>query len=428
MKKKELNNNKKHICFISAAHLASNPRLIKEATLATQKGYDVSIVAIQTLEKLVPFENQLLEENPSWKTYIYPFYKKKTLYFFGTLLHHLAKKIPNLANRFEYGKMSLHTAFWIPFYSLIKNIKADIYINHNIYFTPVVYQIAKKNNAKFGMDIEDSYSFITAKNIEEGEKSIIEIEKKYFPKADYITAASPLYIDLYNQHYQNLSPITSILNVFEDIKHNTTTRQEYKDRNNLTNLSLYWFSQTTGEKRGIEQIIKALNLVDRDDVELHLRGEVNQTAKDYFLEVAETQNVKQNIFFHPLVSNKELPFRTAEHDVGLALEIGFSINNQLAISNKIFQYINSGLSIMASKTKGQSYLMNQNEEIGFLIDIHNTKEVAQKIELLANSKKNNTDELDNMKQASKNLSQTKYNWNIEGQKFIEVIENTLNPI
>ncbi|AFM04286.1 glycosyl transferase group 1 [Bernardetia litoralis DSM 6794] len=420
MNNKELDNTKKHICFISAGHLSSNPRLIKEATLASKKGYKVSIVAIQTLEKLVPFENQLLKENPSWQTYIYPFYKKKLLYFFGTLFHHLAKQIPNLARYFEYGKMSINTPFWLPFYSLLKNIKADIYSNHNIYLTPLVYQIAKKNKAKFGMDIEDAYSFITAKTIEDGQKNIMEIENKYFPKADYITAASPLYVDFYNKLYQSLPSILPILNVFDDIGEQEI--KEYKDRKNTKNLSLYWFSQTTGKGRGIEQIIEALNVIDRNDIELHLRGEVNQETKEYFLTLAKTQNIKENIFFHELVSNQELAKRTTEHDIGLALEIGFSINNELAVSNKIFQYINTGLAILASSTKGQSWLIKKSSKVGFLIDIQNIKQIAQKIEFLADSKKNNTQELENMKMASKNLSKTKYNWTIEGQKFIKIIE------
>lgn len=426
MNKKEPNNTQKHICFISAGHLSSNPRLIKEATLAAQKGYKVSIVAIQTLEKLVPFENQLLAENPTWKAYIYPFYKKKSLYFFGTLFHHVAKRIPNLANRFEYGKMSINTPFWLPFYSLLKNIKADMYINHNIYLTPLVYKVAQKNKAKFGIDIEDAYAFITAKNMEDGEESISDIEKNYFPKADYITAASPLYVDFYNNLYSNLPTITPVLNVFEDIEE--LESKEYKDRKNTNNLSLYWFSQTIGEGRGIEQVIEALNLLDRNDIELHLRGEVNQETIAYFLSLAKTQNVKQSLFFHPLVSNKELSFRTAEHDIGLALELKETVNRDLCITNKIFQYINTGLAILASDTTAQKWLMENHNEIGFLIDIQNIKDFAQKIELLASSKQNSIDNtlLENYKKEAKKFSETKYNWNIEGQKFIQILEKTLN--
>jgi len=69
--------------------------------------------------------------------------------------------------------------------------------------------------------------------------------------------------------------------------------------------------------------------------------------------------------------------------------------------------------------------MEENPQVGFLINIENAQEVAQKIEILANSKKNTTDELENMKIASKNLSKTKYNWDIEGQKFLEVIKDCL---
>lgn len=418
MKEKIINNSnsKKHICFISVGHISSNPRLVKEATLIAQKEYKVSIVGVQTLEKLVPFDNELIQNNPTWNTFLYPFYKKKILYFLGTFFHHFAKLFPILANEFIVGKLSLSTPLWFPLYHSLKSIKADLYIVHNINMLPMVVQIAKQNNAKLGFDIEDAYS-VTEK---ETNQTIVELEKKYLPKADYITCASPLYVDFYTNLYSSLPQITPILNVFDDIEEQEN--KEYKDRNTTNNLSLYWFSQTTGKGRGIEQVIEALNLLDRKDIELHLRGEINKETTAYFLDIAKTQNVKQNIFFHPLVSNQELALRTAEHDVGLALELKEPINRNLCLTNKIFQYLNTGLAILASDTKAQQLIMKENKEIGFVIDIQNTKETAQKIEILANSKKNNTQELESMKIASKNLSKIKYNWTIEGQKFLEIIE------
>ncbi|WP_338767939.1 glycosyltransferase [Bernardetia sp. ABR2-2B] len=423
MKKQRIENkldSKKHICFVSVGHISSNPRLIKEATLLANKGYQVSVIGIQTLEKLVPFDNELIKKNPTWNTFIYPFYKKGMLYLFGTAFHHFAKQLSKLANQFVLGKLSSSTSLWLPLYYSLKSVKADLYIAHNINMLPLVAKIAKKNNAKIGFDIEDAYS-VTSKEMD---KNIVELEKKYLPKTDYITCASPLYVDFYDKLYQKLPNILPILNVFDDIEEQEN--KEYKDRNNTNHLSLYWFSQTTGKGRGIEQIIEALSLLDRKDIELHLRGEASQETKKYFLDLATTENTKQNIFFHALVSNQELPFRTAEHDVGLALELKEPVNRNLCLTNKIFQYMNTGLAILASDTEAQYQVMTKNIETGFLIDIQNIQQIAQKIEVLADSKKNNSDVLGKMKIASKNLSKTKYNWDIEGQKFLEVIEKILS--
>ncbi|PIY08625.1 MAG: hypothetical protein COZ18_11305 [Flexibacter sp. CG_4_10_14_3_um_filter_32_15] len=412
-------NSKKHICFVSVGHISSNPRLVKEATLAAQKGYNVSIVGVQTLEKLVSFDEELIEKNPNWNVFIYPFYQKKGLYFLGTFFHHFAKRLPKLANQSILGKLSISTPLWFPIYHYLKSIKADLYIVHNITMLPLVVKIAKKNNAKIGLDIEDAYA-VMSEGIDE---NIVDIEKKYLSQLDYLTCASPLYVDFYNKHYQNLPTITPILNVFEDVEEQE--KKEYKDRKNTNNLSLYWFSQTTGKGRGIEQIIEALNVLDRSDIELHLRGIVSQETKEYFLSLVKSETIKKNIFFHPLVSNQELASRTAEHDIGLALELKEPLNRDLCLTNKIFQYLNTGLAILASNTTAQKFIMEENPQVGFLINIENAQEVAQKIEILANSKKNTTDELENMKIASKNLSKTKYNWDIEGQKFLEVIKDCL---
>lgn len=411
-------SNKKRICFVSVGHISSNPRLVKEATLAAQNGYNVSVVGIQTLEKLVAFDNELVEKNSAWSVFLYPFYKKKIAYILGTLFHKVARWFPNLAKHFVLGQISYSTPLWFPLYLLMKNIKADLYIAHNINILPVVAHMAKKQNAKLGFDIEDAYA-VTEKKMNQ---NIVEIEKKYLSKADYITSASPLYIDFYNSLYSNLPAITPILNVFEDIE----IDKVYKDRKNTNHLSLYWFSQTTGKRRGIEQIIEALNLLNRNDIELHVRGEINEETKNYFLNLATTQNVEKNIYFHPLVSNQELVLRTAEHDVGLALELKEPMNRNMCLTNKIFQYLNTGITVLASDTAAQKFIMGNNPNIGFLVNIQDIENVAQKISILADSKKNKTQELENMKKAAKNASKTKYNWNVEGQKFLSILEKILS--
>ncbi|MFN7860877.1 MAG: glycosyltransferase, partial [Pseudanabaena sp.] len=67
------------------------------------------------------------------------------------------------------------------------------------------------------------------------------------------------------------------------------------------------------------------------------------------------------------VSNGELLSRIAEHDIGLALEIPYCFNKQFTISNKLFQYLQAGLAIIATNTEGQSEFLSRYPEVGPLI-------------------------------------------------------------
>jgi glycosyltransferase involved in cell wall biosynthesis len=63
--------------------------------------------------------------------------------------------------------------------------------------------------------------------------------------------------------------------------------------------------------------------------------------------------LRSRVFIHELVSNEELPQRIAEHDIGFAGEATSIRSRNLTATNKIFQYLQSGLSVVASDTAGQ---------------------------------------------------------------------------
>ena len=50
----------KKICLVSPGHVASNPRLVKEANSLLQAGYDVRVVAGDMVPFVLPLDNALL--------------------------------------------------------------------------------------------------------------------------------------------------------------------------------------------------------------------------------------------------------------------------------------------------------------------------------------------------------------------------------
>lgn len=115
-------------------------------------------------------------------------------------------------------------------------------------------------------------------------------------------------------------------------------------------VSIYWFSQTIGPGRGLEQLLLALESV-RGSWELHLRGGLTTHAR--WLEEACPGQIRKRVFTHELVGLEEVTSRAAEHDAGYCGEPLLPENKNVTISNKFFHYLQAGLAIVASSTAGQ---------------------------------------------------------------------------
>jgi glycosyltransferase involved in cell wall biosynthesis len=88
-------------------------------------------------------------------------------------------------------------------------------------------------------------------------------------------------------------------------------------------------------------------------VQLHLRGTATPAVRAELAALAEAYGVADALHVHPQVPPDELLSRTAEHDIGLALEQGRDENNAIASSNKLFFYLLAGLAVAATDVPGQ---------------------------------------------------------------------------
>ena len=109
-------------------------------------------------------------------------------------------------------------------------------------------------------------------------------------------------------------------------------------------------------------------------------------------------------------------------DIGLALEPAFSFNNEIALSNKLFTYLLSGLAIIASNTRAQTNFIEENSGIGKLYTIGDTDELANIILAFYENKLL----LNSYKETAYHLAQTKYNWELEQNKFLSIINDCIS--
>ncbi|MDY0907455.1 hypothetical protein [Pedobacter sp. CFBP9032] len=270
---------------------------------------------------------------------------------------------------------------------------------------------SKKNKARCGFDAEDFHRNEVSNDPNHPDVRLKTfIEDKYLEQTDYITAASPLICKAYKSLYPDLNPII-INNVFE---------LKYQPKLNLIKnkcLKLFWFSQTIGKNRGLEEVIEAINLISNPLIELHLLGNLSVQNAIYFNGLANFSI----IYYKPISANQIFELANT-FDIGLALEPGFCTNNKIALSNKIFTYLISGLAIIASDTQAQKEFMNSNTLIGELYSIGDVTALAGIITKLFNDR----ELLNNYRKNAYQLAQSKYNWEIEQKKFLAIIKSLIS--
>lgn len=127
-------------------------------------------------------------------------------------------------------------------------------------------------------------------------------------------------------------------------------------------LKLFWFSQTIGPGRGLERLFELLNDL-KVVLEINLLGNlVNTNYKNQLQKVSV-----HRLNFYSLIEAAQLPQLISQFDIGLALELNKPLNRSLTVSNKLFQYMLSGLPVIATNTPGQSEII-KNYGGGILID------------------------------------------------------------
>lgn len=405
------------ILILIGAHLCTAPRPQKEAQTLADAGHDVTVRGFWFDPDLVERDRQLMA-NKSWRFEpiidFQPVHRWKNL---GVRLQsRLAKELfrrfgissPGL---FGYGAASMLKA--------ARQARADLIIVHSEAGLWAGEKLLKEG-FRVGVDFEDWFSedLLPEARVNRPIKQLKWLEAQLIRKCIYSLTTSHAMAEALAEAYQAPKP-TVIYNTFPWAERLQIDDQK-RDRQNLNLPSLHWFSQTIGAGRGLEILFESLEYLDMA-VEIHLRGNYPESCRQW-LEPLVPDNWRSSLFIHPTVPNSELLSRIAEHDIGLALEIPHCLNRQFTITNKLFQYLQAGLAIVATNTTGQGEILSQYPQFGYLVTNNNPEEVAKALkDLLSNS-----ESLAAGKKASLKAAEEKFSWEHQAIKILELAKKSLN--
>lgn len=179
--------------------------------------------------------------------------------------------------------------------------------------------------------------------------------------------------------------------------------------------SLYWFSQTLGPGRGIDDLLAALPLLNAP-CEIHLRGaRTPDFAKWMTARLPEAW--RQRVFLHDLVANAALLPHIAEHDIGFAGELTYCRNKVLTVSNKVLHYLLGGLAVLASDTDGQREVAHRAPGAVLLYHAGDPRDLARQLDTLLSS----PDRRESMRAAALTAARDIFCWERQEEKLIEAV-------
>ncbi len=183
--------------------------------------------------------------------------------------------------------------------------------------------------------------------------------------------------------------------------------------------AFFWFSQTIGPGRGLEEFCAAWSLTTQPS-RLVLLGN-QRPGFDRQLLAALPEHFRTRVSFLPLVSASELPGVIARHDIGLALEQSSIANRDLTITNKILQYLNAGLVLVASRTRGQQEVLARVPGAGIMVDLIPSHTLAEQLDRLLADRAG----LAAMSRAARTGAETTYCWEQEAPRLVQQVEIAL---
>ena len=404
------------ICLVSTGQPSTNPRLVKEADALTRAGHAVHVIGAHWVDWATAADARMMASR-HWTLSLVDWRQSEApwLFHLSRVRHFAARRAVGTAFERMFGADTVLCRVGPELRREALATPADLYIAHNLGALPAAYAAAEAHGARLGFDAEDFHSG----QLQPGPLAsfVRQTEQRFIPRCDSVTAAAPLIAEAYRDLCGVPLP-TCVLNVFPLVDRPAT----FREAQTTDPLRLYWFSQTIGPDRGLEDVVGAMGLLGTPHIELHLRGRWQPGYEARLRAHAQACGVTpaQIVSYAPDVPD-EMVRGAARFDVGLALEPPVSVNNDILLSNKIFTYLLAGIAVVATRTRGQGGLLPALGAAAVGCDPGNSASLAEALRPWVDDRAL----LEAARRASWTLGGTRYNWEHEQHVFLGVVAGVL---
>ena len=287
-------------------------------------------------------------------------------------------------------------------------LKADLLVSNDLDTLLPNFIIAKLKHKPLVYDSHEYFTevpeLVTRPKVQRIWKSI---ERLIFPKLKDIITVNESIAELYENEY-GLRPkvVRNVPYLITETEKRTRKELGLPEDKNLLILQ----GAGINIQRGAEEMVDAMQFIDHSVLLIAGQGDVIPLLK----KMVKERLLEDKVIFRPRMPYAELMQLTKNADLGLTLDKDTNLNYRFSLPNKIFDYIQAGIPVIASPLPEIAHIINT-YEVGCTIIDHQPENIAKTInEVLADQQlmekwKNNCSF------ASQNL-----NWEIEEGVIVEL--------
>jgi glycosyltransferase involved in cell wall biosynthesis len=293
---------------------------------------------------------------------------------------------------------------------------ADFYHGHCLGGLAAAALAAKSTGKRYGFDAEDFHETETTEVEEEifENSAVVRLLRAFLGGASIRTAASPLIAEAYEQAYG--TRMATIFNSFDALPERKSS-DAARDFRRDDPAKLYWFSQTIGPGRGLEQMIHVLARA-KTPARLQLRGFAGAAYRAELERTAGQAGV--DLEFLPPANPGDMVALAAQADVGLSLEQRTPGNRDLCLTNKVFAYLAAGVPQLMSRTSAQESFAAEVGDAALVVNLNDAAATSQSLDALLGSK----DRLMAARRAAAS-AQKRFGWPVEKEKLLQLFNKAV---
>jgi glycosyltransferase involved in cell wall biosynthesis len=338
------------ITVVTSGHLSTCPRMVKSADALAEAGYDVSVVATRH-ERWATAADVDARSRRTWPVDVIDYRRGGggSTYWRTGAEHRAARAVAAAIGVARAPLPIVARAFarvHAPIVRAISAIPADLIYGGTTGALAAIAEAARGMGTPYALDLEDFHSAETLGP----EAPFIDalatrVERDALRDAVFATASSEAIAEAYRERYD----------VGAAVVHNTfplPAQAPDFTRADPAVLRIYWFSQTIGPGRGLDQAVAALG---RSGVtaELVVRGRPHDGYLDSLRRLAAAEAPQLTLVHQPPAAPDAMVDLARGYDVGLALDYGAPLNRTLCMTNKAFIYVLAGVAVAMFDTPGQ---------------------------------------------------------------------------
>jgi len=315
------------------------------------------------------------------------------------------------------GKLLRYIIYAIKVVSFSKNFKPDVISAHDLQCL-IIAMIIKVLNRRRVVIIYDSHELTAEMASHNHLPNWLVKMKNWFEavlitRSDKVMVVSDSIADYNYKRYGLLEMPTVVRNIPEFGKLDTKDDSFFRDKLGLDKDAVILIYQgSISEGRGIGPTIRALTLTP-PNVVMVIMGYGNTTQ---YRSVSEECGVAERVFFVDAVPYADLLNVTASADIGVCLIENYCLSYYYSLPNKLFEYIQSGLPVIASNFPEMTTVVS-NYGVRVTSDPNDPSQIAAAIQTVITTR--------DSFQRPLQVAKKELCWEVEKRKLVKMYDEAL---